>query len=86
MCSFQLNVPKGRQGDGQEHDEGGAEKRRDPVDLEGDKAAEAEDAAAESEQLLQGGAVPSILIRKLSEIEMVEPGQDREESLGGAAE
>ena len=82
MCSFQLNVPKGRQGDGQEHDEGGAEKRRDPVDLEGDKAAEAE----ESEQLLQGGAVPSILIRKLSEIEMVEPGQDREESLGGAAE
>ena len=56
------------------------------MDLEGDKAAEAEDAAAESEQLLQGGAVPSILIRKLSEIEMVEPGQDREEPLGGAAE
>ena len=81
--SFQLNVPKGRQGDGQEHDDGGAEKRRDPADLEGDKAAEAE----ESEQLLQGGAVPSILIRKLSEIEMVEhPGQDREEPLGGAAE
>lgn len=56
------------------------------MDLEGDKAAEAEDAAAESEQLLQGGAVPSILIRKLSEIEMVEPCQDREEPLGGAAE
>ena len=53
------------------------------MDLEGDKAAEAE----ESEQLLGGGAVPSILIRKLSEIEMAEqPGQDREEPLGGAAE
>ena len=52
------------------------------MDLEGDKAAE----AAESEQLLGGGAVPSILIRKLSEIEMEQPGRDTEEPLGGAAE
>ena len=54
------------------------------MDLEWDKP---EDAAAESEQLLGGGAVPSILIRKLSEIEMAEQrGRDREEPLGGAAE